>query len=63
MFLCGAFLDAILNLFYSVGINLVPNEVSGHPYELGKYQIALLILGGVQIARLIQKLSQWKYYS
>lgn len=63
MFFCGAFLDPLLNLFHSFGVPLVPNEVLGHPYALGKYQVALLVLSGFQILRIVQKLTQWKYYS
>ena len=62
MFLCGAFLDSILNLLRALGLHMVPGEVTYHPYEIGKYQMALLILSGVQILRLIQKLNEWRYY-
>lgn len=62
MFLCGAFLDPILNVFTSLGLVVVPDEPLGHPFAFGKYQTALLVMGGLQILRLVQKWNEWRYY-
>jgi len=63
MFIGSAFLDPILNYLHSVGFNVAPGEPLGHPYEIGKYQVALLVLSFMQVLRLVQKLREWKYYS
>lgn len=56
------FIDPILNALRALGLNVVPSEPMGHPYEIGKYQIAALIFSVLQILRLFQKFNEWKYY-
>lgn len=62
MLFVGAFLDPLLNLLHSCGFNVVPHEVAGHDYSLGKFQIVLIVLGAFKIVRLFQKLREWEYY-
>lgn len=63
MLLLGLFLDPLLNLLYSCGVSLVPHEAAVHPFEFGRYQVILLVVGALKVARLGQKLIQWRYYS
>lgn len=61
IFIGASFLDPILNLLRSFGINLAPHEHASHPFEVGRYQLTAIAFSAVQLIRAAEKLANNEY--